>query len=134
MADITDLKQSAMAQSKGAGNQDKLAFQETKAEHQMWMDWKKSEPAKKLENYETSRSANPEKFDKGPLKADYDRLKAEERKVRETAAAAYRRSNLPVPADLESSTRSIIATGQVVDGYKFKGGNPNDKNNWEKVK
>jgi hypothetical protein len=27
-----------------------------------------------------------------------------------------------------------LAVGQVVDGYKFKGGNPNDKNSWEQVK
>lgn len=27
-----------------------------------------------------------------------------------------------------------LSVGQVVDGYKFKGGNPNDKNSWEQVK
>ena len=25
------------------------------------------------------------------------------------------------------------AQGQVIDGYRFKGGNPADKNSWEKV-
>ncbi|NBS71225.1 hypothetical protein EBT31_20300 [bacterium] len=31
-------------------------------------------------------------------------------------------------------TPAAITSGMVVDGYRFKGGNPNDKNNWEKVK
>ena len=29
--------------------------------------------------------------------------------------------------------QNIIKTGDVVNGFRFKGGNPNDKNNWEKV-
>jgi hypothetical protein len=91
-------------------NEDKLALQETKAAYQMWSDWRKSDQAKKLDNYETSRNANPERFDKGPLKADYDRLKTEERKIRETAASAYKRSNLPVPSDLESGAPSGATT------------------------
>jgi hypothetical protein len=33
----------------------------------------------------------------------------------------------------KSSTRNKIQAGQVVNGYMFKGGNPNDKNNWEKI-
>lgn len=36
----------------------------------------------------------------------------------------------PKPA----ATPSAPAVGTVKDGYKFKGGNPADKNNWEKVK
>jgi hypothetical protein len=28
---------------------------------------------------------------------------------------------------------STISPGQIIDGYKFKGGNPNDKSNWEKA-
>jgi hypothetical protein len=30
-------------------------------------------------------------------------------------------------------TAGAPAVGTVKDGYKFKGGNPADKNNWEKV-
>jgi len=33
----------------------------------------------------------------------------------------------------KSSTPNKIQAGQVVNGYMFKGGNPNDKNNWEKI-
>jgi len=28
---------------------------------------------------------------------------------------------------------STLTPGQIIDGYKFKGGNPNDKSNWEKA-
>lgn len=31
------------------------------------------------------------------------------------------------------NTRSVPAVGTVMKGYKFKGGDPSDKNNWEKV-
>ena len=33
-----------------------------------------------------------------------------------------------------TTTLNAPAVGTVKDGYKFKGGNPADKNNWEKVK
>ena len=32
-----------------------------------------------------------------------------------------------------SGSRPVPQTGAVIDGHKFKGGNPNDKNNWEPV-
>ena len=32
-----------------------------------------------------------------------------------------------------SSSGKVPAVGAVMNGYKFKGGNPADKNNWEKV-
>jgi hypothetical protein len=32
-----------------------------------------------------------------------------------------------------SSSGTVPAAGTVMNGYKFKGGNPADKNNWEKV-
>ena len=38
------------------------------------------------------------------------------------------------PQELTQSpeTSPMLKVGDVVDGYKFKGGNPNDKNNWAK--
>ena len=127
----------ARERTAAANKEEALALRETTAAYNIYKDWKKGEDGKKLSGYETARNINPEKFDKGPLKADYDRLKQEEKGVREMAAAAFRRSNLPMPSDLDSSattTANTIAPGQVVDGYKFKGGNPNEKSNWEKAK
>jgi hypothetical protein len=34
----------------------------------------------------------------------------------------------------EKPKQESLTSGMVVDGYRFKGGNPNDKSNWEKVK
>ena len=34
---------------------------------------------------------------------------------------------------IEQETSSALTTGTVEDGYKFKGGDPADKNNWEKI-
>jgi hypothetical protein len=127
----------ARERTAGANKEEALALKETTAAYNMYKDWKKGEDGKKLSGYETARNINPEKFDKGPLKLDYDRLKREEQGVKEAAKEAFRRSNMPVPADVEGSaaaSAASIAPGQVVDGYKFKGGNPNDKSNWEKAK
>lgn len=32
-----------------------------------------------------------------------------------------------------AGTRRTVRAGDVIKGYRFKGGNPNDKNNWEKL-
>jgi len=40
----------------------------------------------------------------------------------------------PEEAAPSKTSGASIAAGQVVDGYKFKGGDPNTKSNWEKVK
>lgn len=37
-----------------------------------------------------------------------------------------------VPAKVQQPTRGAPMRGQVIDGYKFKGGNPADQSNWEK--
>lgn len=60
---------------------------------------------------------------------DKERDKLEERIAREYPRVPSLKSNEPVAPSAGS-----ITAGQVVDGYKFKGGDPNSKNNWEKVK
>ena len=99
--------------------QDKLAFQETQAAYRMFKDWKTSDAGKKLDDYETARSLDPKKFDEGKLKADYDRLKAEERHIREMAAEAYRRSNLPLPPDLAGVSSPSASTSVTVGGKTY---------------
>jgi len=42
--------------------------------------------------------------------------------------------NAAAAAPKPTTTPNAPAVGTVKDGYKFKGGNPADKNNWEKVK
>jgi hypothetical protein len=42
-------------------------------------------------------------------------------------------SDKPATSSGSSSVKKI-KTGDVIDGYKFKGGNPNDQKNWEEVK
>jgi hypothetical protein len=48
------------------------------------------------------------------------------------------KTNIPLEVEFDGATPAGAikppAVGTVQDGYKFKGGNPADKNNWEKVK
>jgi hypothetical protein len=50
------------------------------------------------------------------------------------------KTNIPLTVDIESEPTApkaapkAPAVGAVQEGYKFKGGNPADKNNWVKVK
>jgi hypothetical protein len=39
-----------------------------------------------------------------------------------------------VPTPVPATTGSIPKVGTIEDGHRFKGGNPADRNNWEKVK
>jgi len=111
----------ARERASGANKEDALANKETTAAYNMYKDWKKSDDGKKLSGYETARNINPEKFDKGPLKADYDRLKQEERNIRETAKEAYRRSNLPVPADIGGDAAAPASGGGTFNYVPGKG-------------
>lgn len=43
-------------------------------------------------------------------------------------------SSLSVPSTLARSTSSTPKPGDVIKGYRFKGGDPSDRTNWEKVK
>jgi hypothetical protein len=40
----------------------------------------------------------------------------------------------PTRSSNARQTPAPPAIGEIRDGHKFKGGNPADKNNWEKVK
>jgi hypothetical protein len=49
------------------------------------------------------------------------------------------KTNIPLEVEIEPenvapAAPKTPAIGAIKDGYKFKGGNPADKNNWEKVK
>lgn len=39
-----------------------------------------------------------------------------------------------VPVKNETTQPKVVKTGDIVSGYKFLGGDPKDKNNWEKAK
>lgn len=45
-----------------------------------------------------------------------------------------KQGNKWVPIKAETTQPKIVKTGDIVSGYKFLGGDPKDKNNWEKVK
>lgn len=45
-----------------------------------------------------------------------------------------KQGNKWVPVKNETTQPKIVKTGDIVSGYKFLGGDPRDKNNWEKAK
>jgi tetratricopeptide (TPR) repeat protein len=64
-----------------------------------------------------------------------DDLANEQRVVPDLMIAGQRSGLVPVTGATVASVRApeTVKTGEVVDGYKFKGGDPSDQNNWEKV-
>jgi len=64
-----------------------------------------------------------------------DDLSNEQRVFPDLLIASQRAGLVPVTGATVASVRApeTVQAGQVVDGYKFKGGNPADQNNWEKV-
>jgi hypothetical protein len=64
-----------------------------------------------------------------------DDLSNEQRVFPDLLIASQRAGLVPVTGATVASVRApeTIKTGEVVDGYKFKGGDPSDQNNWEKV-
>jgi hypothetical protein len=55
-------------------------------------------------------------------------------KLLERIAKEYPRVPTLKSGEPAAPSAGAITAGQVVDGYKFKGGDPNTKSNWEKVK
>lgn len=43
------------------------------------------------------------------------------------------KNGVPVPVEALSNGGARPAVGAVIDGHRFRGGNPNDRNSWEKV-
>ena len=64
-----------------------------------------------------------------------DDLSNEQRVFPDLLIASQRAGLVPVTGATVASVRApeTVKTGEVVDGYKFKGGDPSDQNNWEKV-
>jgi tetratricopeptide (TPR) repeat protein len=64
-----------------------------------------------------------------------DDLSNEQRVFPDLLIASQRAGLVPVTGATVASVRApeTVKTGEVVDGYKFKGGDPSDENNWEKV-
>jgi hypothetical protein len=64
-----------------------------------------------------------------------DDLANEQRVFPDLLIASQRAGLVPVTGATVASVRSpeTVKTGEVVEGYKFKGGDPADENNWEKV-
>ena len=61
------------------------------------------------------------------IRATYDKMSAELKSIHGIPAAGIN----ALPGANPSGT--VPAVGTVMEGYKFKGGNPRDQNNWEKV-
>jgi hypothetical protein len=55
-------------------------------------------------------------------------------RIREAYDMTYEYRGNAAPASTPPPAPKPPAVGTVQNGYKFKGGNPADKNNWEKVK
>ena len=66
----------------------------------------------------------------GQLNAALDIMQTE----MEAAVASPRETSRQLKEQRNKPTVTAPAVGTIKDGYKFKGGNPADKNNWEKVK
>ena len=64
-----------------------------------------------------------------------DDLVNEQRVFPDLLIASQRAGLVPVTGATVASVRApeAVKTGEIVDGYKFKGGDPSDQNNWEKV-
>lgn len=64
-----------------------------------------------------------------------DDLVNEQRVFPDLLIASQRAGLVPVTGATAASVRApeAVKTGEIVDGYKFKGGDPSDQNNWEKV-
>lgn len=64
-----------------------------------------------------------------------DDLSNEQRVFPDLLVAAQRQGLAPVSGATAASQNAPenVAVGQIMDGYRFKGGDPADQNNWEKV-
>jgi hypothetical protein len=60
-------------------------------------------------------------------------IDAERKELETRLTAQMKRGTVSAGGETpKAGTASQLMPGQVVDGYRFKGGNPNDKNNWVK--
>ncbi|MGV2052611.1 hypothetical protein ACQZ48_21265 [Agrobacterium sp. 22-209-1] len=86
---------------------------------------------------ESGAVISPEEFDNAnkqyfPQPGDKPEVLEQKRKNRETVIGAMIRDAGPTykrPAGGDG----VLSAGQVVDGYRFKGGDPSQQSNWEKV-
>jgi hypothetical protein len=68
------------------------------------------------------------------LKAVQKGNSEEAARIRQTVADELRKSSSqPAPEPQAAPAQPTIKPGQVMDGYRFKGGDPADKSNWAKV-
>lgn len=71
------------------------------------------------------------------LKSSHDRYKAtydDEKGIAEGYGAKDFSKHIPLLAGDEGGGGNAPAVGTIVDGYKYNGGDPSDKKNWEQVK
>jgi hypothetical protein len=82
------------------------------------------------DRYRNAVIANKDEAKKAEYQTKLDEVEAEIDTKRKEIEARYRKQGATKEEPKASST---LTPGQIIDGYKFKGGNPNDKSNWEKA-
>lgn len=130
------LKEAALRNAgRGEGASDKLELQHNKAaDYERNKFEKRWEDSVKLQR-QVLASAKPGSEAHTNAKKIIDQYEKESKENERKLAQKYPKAQTFADEGAAApSGASTIAVGQVVDGYKFKGGNPNDKSNWEKVK
>jgi hypothetical protein len=97
------------------------------------LQYKIAEGARKEREYNQTHLLNVDKI----LSADIDKnnydMTPEQKRAAVYAHPMYRDAAIKAGIDMSQLMGGAPAVGTVKGGYKFKGGNPNDQNNWEKV-
>jgi hypothetical protein len=131
----TELQQErirAAARGSGGSNDLKERKFDLETEAKIDAEFKKSygDLYSQRDRYRNAVINNKNEDKKAEYQTKLDAIESEIKTKREEIASRYRKEGATKEAPKPSST---ISPGQIIDGYKFKGGNPNDKSNWEKA-
>jgi hypothetical protein len=132
----TDIRQeqirAAARAGSGGGNDLKERKFDLETEAKIDAEFKKSygDLYSQRDRYRNAVINNKNEDKKAEYQTKLDAIESEIKTKREEIASRYRKEGATKEAPKPSST---ISPGQIIDGYKFKGGNPNDKSNWEKA-
>ena len=129
----TEKATAAMRQTGSGGSDSKLELQENK-EINATLD----KFDKRNEKRRTSLENRVDFLKEGdPARAAAEeglrKLEAERTELENRLRAQMKRGTVSASDAAPKPKPTALAPGQVIDGYKFKGGNPNDKSNWEKA-